>query len=136
MKLGQVLSMPKSALTTLSIQGNSIGAGLQQLARGVKRSKAITALNLADNAISGESEAIAEFRDALLGCPTLSNVDFTFNPLSIECAELLLPALDPSNKKLTTFLIDSSLNPELFQKLNRQQQGGKGGGKKKGKKKK
>ena len=49
--LGQCLSMPKSELTVLSLQGNCVGPGLKFLAKGTKRSPTLTTLNLSDNAI-------------------------------------------------------------------------------------
>lgn len=51
-KLAQLLSMPSSALETLSLQGNALGDdGLYHLSLGLARSKSLVTLNLSDNGI-------------------------------------------------------------------------------------
>lgn len=134
--LGQALSMPKSELTVMSLHGNSVGSGLKYLAKGLKRCPALTTLNLSDNAIGQDLEALEEFREALLHCTSLSFVDLTLNRLNQESAAILMPVVACSHLK--TFLVDATLPPAVFAKLNRTGGSDKGGsGKKKaGKKKK
>lgn len=51
-KLAQLLSMPSSALQTLSLQGNMLGDdGLLHLSLGLARSIKLAKLNLSDNGI-------------------------------------------------------------------------------------
>lgn len=138
-KIAQLLSLPSSALETLSLQGNNIaGEGLLHLSLGLARSQKLTTLNLSDNGIRNNIEALTAFRDALLRSKALANVDFTFNLIEPEGANILLPALAPENTKLLSFLVDASLPGDLFQQLNRARkaEGKKKGGKKGGKKKK
>ncbi|KAG1685523.1 hypothetical protein DVH05_008300 [Phytophthora capsici] len=153
-KLAQLLSLPTSAIEVLSLNGNSIGGeGLHHLSLGLARSQRLVSLNLSDNGIrnvlfvycvmdpSGHLtvlycplqniEALAAFRDALLRSKVLAHVDFTFNLIEPEGANILLPALAPENVKLQSFLVDASLPGDLFQLLNRSR---KAEGKKKGKK--
>eukprot|EP00644_Phytophthora_capsici_P006809 jgi/Phyca11/103774/e_gw1.8.698.1 len=125
-KLAQLLSLPTSAIEVLSLNGNSIeGEGLHHLSLGLARSQRLVSLNLSDNGIRNNIEALAAFRDALLRSKVLAHVDFTFNLIEPEGANILLPALAPS------FLVDASLPGDLFQLLNRSR---KAEGKKKGKK--
>ncbi|TMW57076.1 hypothetical protein Poli38472_003001 [Pythium oligandrum] len=132
-KLAQLLSMPQSALDTLSLNGNALGdEGLYHLSLGLARSQHLTSINLADNGIRHDEEALTAFRDALLRSKVLAHVDFTYNPIDVLGAMLLLPALTPENTKIQSFQVDSSLPAELFAQLNRAP---KGDGKKKGKKK-
>ncbi|KAG6970682.1 hypothetical protein JG687_00002485, partial [Phytophthora cactorum] len=82
-------------------------------------------------------EALTAFRDALIRSKALAHVDFTFNLIEPDGANVLLPALTPENVKLQSFLVDASLPGDLFQQLNRarkaegKKKGKKGGGKKK-----
>ncbi|RLN60201.1 hypothetical protein BBJ29_001442 [Phytophthora kernoviae] len=138
-KLAQLISLPSSAIETLSLQGNHAGDdGLLHLSLGLARSHKLVTLNLSDNGIRTNIEALTAFRDALLRSKSLENVDFTFNLIEPEGANILLPALAPENTKLLSFLVDASLPGDLFQLLNRasKAEGKKKGGKKGGKKKK
>ncbi|KAG7401127.1 hypothetical protein PHYBOEH_002685 [Phytophthora boehmeriae] len=138
-KLAQLISLPSSAIETLSLQGNQAGDdGLLHLSLGLARSHKLVTLNLSDNGIRTSAEALTAFRDALLRSKSLANVDFTFNLIEPEGANILLPALAPENTKLLSFLVDASLPGDLFQLLNRasKAEGKKKGGKKGGSKKK
>ncbi|KAE8883791.1 hypothetical protein PF001_g24356 [Phytophthora fragariae] len=137
-QLAQLIAMPTCAIETLSLQGNSVEAdGLQHLSLGLARSHKLVTLNLSDNGIRNNIEALTAFRDGLLRSKALANVDFTFNLIEPEGANVLLPALAPDNTKLLSFLVDSSLPGDIFQQLNRarkaegKKKGKKGGGKKK-----
>ncbi|KAG6611383.1 LRR-containing protein [Phytophthora cinnamomi] len=131
-KLAQLIAMPTCAIETLSLQGNSVEAdGLQHLSLGLARSHKLVTLNLSDNGIRNNIEALTAFRDGLLRSKALANVDFTFNLIEPEGANILLPALAPENTKLLSFLVDSSLPGDIFRQLNRAR---KAEGKKKGKK--
>ncbi|KAG2815907.1 hypothetical protein PC116_g4017 [Phytophthora cactorum] len=97
----------------------------------------LVTLNLSDNGIRNNIEALTAFRDALIRSKALAHVDFTFNLIEPDGANVLLPALTPENVKLQSFLVDASLPGDLFQQLNRarkaegKKKGKKGGGKKK-----
>ncbi|KAL3663587.1 hypothetical protein V7S43_011474 [Phytophthora oleae] len=131
-KLAQLISLPTCAIEVLSLNGNNIeGEGLHHLSLGLARSQRLVSLNLSDNGIRNNIEALAAFRDALIRSKALAHVDFTFNLIEPEGANILLPALAPENAKLQSFLVDASLPGDLFQLLNRAR---KGEGKKKGKK--
>ncbi|KAJ8558834.1 hypothetical protein ON010_g8619 [Phytophthora cinnamomi] len=95
-KLAQLIAMPTCAIETLSLQGNSVEAdGLQHLSLGLARSHKLVTLNLSDNGIRNNIEALTAFRDGLLRSKALANVDFTFNLIEPEGANILLPALAP-----------------------------------------
>ncbi|KAL4108414.1 hypothetical protein PRIC1_000130 [Phytophthora ramorum] len=131
-KLAQLVSLPSCAVETLSLRGNTIGGdGLYHLSLGLARSHRLVTLNLSDNGIRNNIEALTAFRDGLLRSKALANVDFTFNLIEPEGANILMPALAPENTKLLSFLVDASLPGDIFQQLNRAR---KAEGKKKGKK--
>ncbi|POM72757.1 RNI-like protein [Phytophthora palmivora] len=137
-KLAQLISIPTCAIEVLSLNGNDIESeGLHNLSLGLARSQRLVTLNLSDNGIRNNIEALTAFRDALIRSKALANVDFTFNLIEPEGANVLLPALAPENTKLQSFLVDASLPGDLFQLLNRarkadgKKKGKKGGGKKK-----
>ncbi|TYZ64648.1 hypothetical protein PybrP1_000415 [[Pythium] brassicae (nom. inval.)] len=132
-KLAQLVSMPSSAVETLSLQGNALGDdGLLHLSLGLARSSKLATLNLSDNGIRHNLEALVAFRDALVRGKALAHVDFTFNQIEVDGANILLPALGPENTKIQSFLVDASLPGDVFALLNRAP---KADGKKKGKKK-
>ncbi|KAK1941897.1 putative serine/threonine-protein kinase/receptor [Phytophthora citrophthora] len=119
-KLAQLVSLPTCAIEVLSLNGNNIGSeGLHHLSLGLARSQRLVSLNLSDNGIRNNIEALAAFRDALIRSKVLAHVDFTFNLIEPEGANVLLPALAPENAKLQSFLVDASLPGDLFQLLNR-----------------
>ncbi|OWZ02722.1 putative mitochondrial protein [Phytophthora megakarya] len=138
-KLAQLISLPMCAIEVLSLNGNDIeGEGLHHLSLGLARSQRLVTLNLSDNGIRNvRRSSLSAFRDALLRSKALANVDFTFNLIEPEGANVLIPALAPENTKLQSFLVDASLPGDLFQLLNRarkadsKKKGKKGGGKKK-----
>ncbi|KAG3218375.1 hypothetical protein PC129_g10815 [Phytophthora cactorum] len=137
-KLAQLISLPACAIEVLSLNGNNIeGEGLHHLSLGLARSQRLVTLNLSDNGIRNNIEALTAFRDALIRSKALAHVDFTFNLIEPDGANVLLPALTPENVKLQSFLVDASLPGDLFQQLNRarkaegKKKGKKGGGKKK-----
>ncbi|KAF4040471.1 Leucine Rich repeat [Phytophthora infestans] len=137
-KLAQLISLPTCAIEVLSLNGNNVGGeGLHHLSLGLARSQRLVTLNLSDNGIRNNIEALAAFRDALVRSKALAHVDFTFNLIEPDGANVLLPALAPENVKLQSFLVDASLPGEIFQQLNRarkaegKKKGKKGGGKKK-----
>ncbi|ETV78579.1 hypothetical protein H257_08079 [Aphanomyces astaci] len=138
--LAQLLCMAKSGLQTLSLQGNVLGdPGLLNLSKGLKRSQSLVKLNISDNGIRKDVEALKTFRDAILRCKTLSTIKFSFNLIDVEGADILLPALESAEgARIKVFEVDASLPPEVFKKLNRSEKvdskkkkGGKKGGKKK-----
>ncbi|KAF0683849.1 Aste57867_24124 [Aphanomyces stellatus] len=132
--LAQLLSMAKSGLQSLSLQGNLLGdEGLLHLSKGLKRSHSLVKLNLSDNGIRKDVAALTAFRDAIVACKTLTSVKFSFNLIDIEGADILLPALESDDgARLKCFEVDPSLPPEVFKKLNRGEKAD--GKKKKGKK--
>ncbi|ETI56224.1 hypothetical protein L916_01128 [Phytophthora nicotianae] len=137
-KLAQLISLPMCAIEVLSLNGNNIeGEGLHHLSLGLARSQRLVTLNLSDNGIRNNIEALTAFRDALIRSKALAHVDFTFNLIEPDGANVLLPALAPENTKLQSFMVDASLPGDLFQRLNRarkaegKKKGKKGGGKKK-----
>ncbi|KAL7682926.1 putative leucine-rich repeat domain superfamily [Plasmopara halstedii] len=137
-KLAQLISLPTCAIEVLSLNGNNIGnSGLHHLSLGLGRAQRLVKLNLSDNGIRNNIEALSAFRDALIRCKSLAHVDFTFNLIEPEGASILLPALAPENTQLQSFLVDASLPKNLFLQLNRShrtgsiKKGKKGGGKKK-----
>ncbi|KDO25738.1 hypothetical protein SPRG_09037 [Saprolegnia parasitica CBS 223.65] len=136
--LAQLVSMAKSSLHSLSLQGNTIGdEGLLNLSLGLKRARSLTKLNLSDNAIRKDPEALTAFKDAIEHCKTLTNIYFSFNLIDVEGAEILLPLMEQDEGRIKAFEVDPSLPPEIFKKLNRSEkgEGKKKKGKKKGKKK-
>uniref|UniRef100_K3WLM3 Uncharacterized protein n=1 Tax=Globisporangium ultimum (strain ATCC 200006 / CBS 805.95 / DAOM BR144) TaxID=431595 RepID=K3WLM3_GLOUD len=134
-KLAQLVSIRSSVIETLSLQGNSLGDdGLYHLSLGLARSITLVTLNLSDNSIRHSTEALTAFRDALTRAKALAHIDFTFNHIEIDGANILLPALAPENTKIQSFQVDASLPGDLFTLLNRapKADGKKKGGKKKG----
>lgn len=61
----------------------------------------------------------------------LTKVNLLFNRIGNGGASVLKPALTSENKKITEFLVDISIDLELFREIFRRETGGK---KKKGKK--
>ncbi|KAG9407653.1 hypothetical protein AC1031_002372 [Aphanomyces cochlioides] len=138
--LAQLLSMTKSSLQTLSLQGNNIeDTGLLHLSKGLRRSTSLAKINLSDNGLRNDLEAMAAFRDAMLHCKSLATVKFSFNVIDVDSANILLEALESAEgTRIKVFEVDASLPPDLFKKLNRgekidgkKKKKGKKGGKKK-----
>lgn len=138
--LSDLVANSKSALELLNLSGNRLGGiGLSAICRGLAPNTKLTTLLLADNMIEQNEEdlvGITDFRDCLL-IPTLglANVDIMYNRIGVLGAELLLPALDPSNTRIKEFLIDLTIPLPLFEKIFRKGGGKKGKGKKGGGKK-
>ncbi|KAF1331423.1 hypothetical protein FI667_g4095, partial [Globisporangium splendens] len=93
------------------------------------RSATLVTLNLSDNSTRHSTEALTALRDALTRAKALAHIDFTFNHIEIDGANILLPALAPENTKIQSFQVDASLPGDLFTLLNRAP---KADGKKKG----
>uniref|UniRef100_H3GDY2 Uncharacterized protein n=1 Tax=Phytophthora ramorum TaxID=164328 RepID=H3GDY2_PHYRM len=141
--LADVLSQQKApGLLTLNLDYNlDVGdAGVSVLVGGLFNNTALKQLHLDYCGVGPEGciklaqlniEALTAFRDGLLRSKALANVDFTFNLIEPEGANILMPALAPENSKLLSFLVDASLPGDIFQQLNRAR---KAEGKKKGKK--
>lgn len=137
--LAEALTNPHSALAHLDVMGNHIGSeGLIPLAASLQGNTSLSELILCDNKIGTSADKEANRRAMMtLGETLLSErsalcrVDMEMNTVEIPDAELLAPAMDPSNEKVQLFKLDDSLPPELFARLCRI-----GGGKKKGKGKK
>ena len=90
----QAMSFPTTTTYLLNLQGNKIGCkGLKSMGDGLRRAKAIQQLNLADNCIAGDVEAIGHFASALLANQSLTHVDLLFNKIGYEGAVALQPAL-------------------------------------------
>jgi hypothetical protein len=133
--LAQAMSFPTSAIYILNLQGNKIGCdGLKRIADGLRRSKALQTLNLADNCIHGDVETLSHFAKALLVNQSLTTVDMLFNKLGFEGATALQPALTAENTRIKSFHVDASLPTALFETIYREAKKEKKG--KKGKKKK
>ena len=79
-------------------------------------------------------DAMISFRDMVASNGMLTRIDFNFNYLAEEHAELIAPAFD-ANKTLEQFELSIGIPSHLFQRMSRVAKGGGGGGKK-GKKKK
>ncbi|KAF1793118.1 Leucine-rich repeat domain, L domain-like [Phytophthora cactorum] len=93
-KLAQLISLPACAIEVLSLNGNNIeGEGLHHFSLGLARSQRLVTLNLSDNGIRNNIEALTAFRDALIRSKALAHVDFTFNLIEPDGANVLLPAL-------------------------------------------
>lgn len=137
--LSEMLTYTRLGLTMLNLKGNQLrGQGLSDLCAGLEKSRSLVDLDLSDNDIGEQdSEALERFALALM-MPTavLANISLLYNRIGEAGANALLPALDPSNKRIQQFLVDETLPPPLFEALSRVSAGGKGGKKKKGKKKK
>ena len=89
--------------------------------------------DLSDNDIGEQDiEALNAFAVALMmPSVALANISLLYNRIGEAGANALLPALDPSNKRIQQFLVDETLPPPLFEALSRVSAGGKGGKKKK-----
>ena len=66
----------------------------------------------------------------------LTKVNMLFNRIGSGGALILKPALTSENKKIVEFLVDISIDLDLFKEIFRRETGGKKKGKKGGKKKK
>eukprot|EP00753_Platysulcus_tardus_P000846 PLAT10746.8.p1 GENE.PLAT10746.8~~PLAT10746.8.p1 ORF type:complete len:392 (-),score=176.22 PLAT10746.8:24-1169(-) len=131
--IGEMLAAPGCAVKELLLQGNRLGgAGLMPIATALKRNGTLTALNLADNQVGEDLDAIAKLRDALLINVTLSHLWLESNLIGVAGGELLRPALASERKTLKHFTVDTSLPTELYAALCRVDMPGKK--KKKGKK--
>lgn len=90
----QAMSFPTTIMHLLNLQGNKIGCdGLKCIANGLRRAKALQTLNLSDNCIAGDVEALSHFANALLVNQSLVSVDMLFNKIGFEGAVALQPAL-------------------------------------------
>jgi hypothetical protein len=148
--LGEMLSFNKLGLSTLDLTGNTIsGLGLKKLCPGLRQpgaAPAFTTFLIGDNFINEtdeDLEGLAELAAILLEHPILASVNMDYNRIGLAGGEILLPALGPENKKITSFFVDSSLaaimhdGTPLYDKLMKKAGGGAKGkkGGKKGKKK-
>ncbi|CCI40079.1 hypothetical protein ABG067_001162 [Albugo candida] len=119
-KLAQFVAMPHIALETLSLQGNDLGdEGLYHFSLGLARSVNLKRLNLADNGIRHGVAALHAFGQSLQLSKSLAHVDLTYNPIEATGAEILLKAVKTNKSKIQSFLVDSSIPPELFKQLHR-----------------
>lgn len=139
--LSELLANSKSSIEVFNVSGNKLGGvGLQALCKGLAVNTKCTTLLLADNNIDQTEEdlnGLAVFRDCLMiESSTLTSVDLMFNRIGEEGAKILAEALTPENKKITEFLVDTTLSMPSFEKIFRKGGGkGKKGKGKKGKKK-
>ena len=141
--LSDVLSNAKSALETITLNGNRLGGtGLASLCIGLQNNVCLTKLSIADNMIDQTDEdlvGLTELRALLMGGVTkISSVDMLYNRIGGPGAEILLPCVDGehANKNISEFLVDLTIPMVLFDKLYKAGGGKKGGKKgKKGKKK-
>jgi hypothetical protein len=140
--LGEVIGFQLCGLNRLNLMGNLLGGeGLMSLCEGLRYNRSLTHLVLADNRIGSEEvdlEALDAFADILLTHPELKSIDFMYNHIGEEGANVLVRGLPAENERVTEFLVDATLPMELFERLFRKSAGkgkkGKKGGKKKKKK--
>ena len=134
MPLRTVLAYSGCALESLELRGNRIGhRGLKMLAGVFKRNTVLQKLDLADNDVGPDEDALKTFAASVAAnCGALTYIDFESNNIGANGAQVLIDngLAVKDNKKITAFLLDSTLDPKLFKQLVR----GGGGGKKKGKK--
>lgn len=126
--LAEIIESPISGLVSLDLRGNALGSeGLTIIATAARRSKKLEELVLADNGIgaadSSTNQAGLEALGMALAEPAemtgLCKVDLQMNVVSEEDMAVLIPFLGPENKKVKSFLVDSSLPGALFDALNR-----------------
>eukprot|EP00619_Florenciella_sp_RCC1007_P006609 CAMPEP_0205916528 /NCGR_PEP_ID=MMETSP1325-20131115/8563_1 /ASSEMBLY_ACC=CAM_ASM_000708 /TAXON_ID=236786 /ORGANISM="Florenciella sp., Strain RCC1007" /LENGTH=341 /DNA_ID=CAMNT_0053283819 /DNA_START=113 /DNA_END=1135 /DNA_ORIENTATION=+ len=126
--LSEMLTYTRLGLTMLNLKGNQLrGEGLLDLCKGIEKNRSLVDLDLSDNDIGEEDvEALSAFAGALMMPTTvLANISLLYNRIGVDGANALLPALDPSNKRIQQFLVDETLPPPLFEALSRVSAGGK-----------
>ena len=136
--LSEILSVPKIAITCLDLTGNRLGGkGLRSLCPGIKANSSLLKLILSDNNImSSEADAIAieEFSEVIREHKSITEISLLYNAIGEQGGVTLINGIG-SNKRITSFTVDTSLPPDLYSALTRIPTKEKGK-KKKGKKKK
>ena len=133
----QILSAPKTAITTIDLTGNRLGGkGLADMSNGVKVNSTIQKLNLSDNNIlTRDIDSIAMFSDSIKDHNSLIEINLLYNSIGEESGLTLISSIE-KNKRITSFLVDTSLPPDIYSALTRIPAKGKLKPKKKKKKKK
>ena len=141
--IAEMLSFKRSALTSLNLTGNKLGAlGLTTLSsQGLPQNSSLVELVVADNGIRSTADdvsALGTFGKAVSAHPTLTTIDLMLNYIGDDGGQALLLSLQ-DNKRVHTIKIEpkSVLDEAIFNALNRSSSSTKGKGKKKkgGKKK-
>mmetsp|Transcript_5633 Transcript_5633/g.8266 ORF Transcript_5633/g.8266 Transcript_5633/m.8266 type:complete len:362 (-) Transcript_5633:1824-2909(-) len=138
--LSKMLSFSKLAIASLDLTSNRLGGrGLLLMSQGLLENKNLASLRLTDNGIaSSEIDicALKSFSTVLRDHPKLNAVDLLYNPLGSSGGRVLLNALGPTNKRITTFKVDINLESDLYKALYRSPTSKKGSKNKKKKSKK
>ena len=140
--LKAVIAFPASALSRLDLRGNEIGGvGFKAIASALRRNKALTHLDVSDNRIGPDVEALTTFAHSMKYNQKLSCIKLEHNLIGNEGGNALKDsgAFDKNvNSTLKQMTVDIDMEKALFDFLNRGGDKGKKGkkGKKGGKKKK
>lgn len=125
--LSNILTFPKSELVSLDLTGNMLrGDGLMAISNGlVKNNSKLQSLLLADNCITtSDIDAIQAFAHALSINTVLVQVDLSANVIGDLGGRAIADGLE-RNKMIASFKIDTSLNPDLYNLIFRQEALGK-----------
>ena len=133
--LKSVLAFPASSLSQLNLRGNRIeGRGFKAICSALRRNKALVKLDVTDNRIGPDVEALTTFADAMKYNQKLSTIMMEHNLIGEEGATALKEsgAFDKGvNGTLKCMSVDVEMPDELFKLLNRTDGGKKGKKKKK-----
>jgi Ran GTPase-activating protein (RanGAP) involved in mRNA processing and transport len=137
--LSQILSSPTIAINVLNLAGNQLGGkGLSQMCPGLRANSTIQKLDLSDNNILSTEEGfegITDFSVVLRDHKSLTEVNLLFNTIGVDGGLALVDGIE-DNKQISSFVVDTSLPPDIYTALTRMTSKGKGKKKKSKKKKK
>lgn len=134
--LSQILSSPTIILNNIDLAGNMFtGKGLKDLCKGLNLNSTLQALNLADNYINKDVDAMKLLSDVLKDHKSLNSMNLLNNEIGVEGALVLLEGIE-ENRMITSFQVDPKLPSNIYLALNRVPSKSKGKKKKAKKKKK
>lgn len=121
--MGEMLSFSKSSLITLNLAGNGFGGiGLSAMCEsGLNKNKMLQNLNLSDISIASSAEdinGIKALASIIVSHPKLSHINLSNNAMNASCASIFVPVLN-KNKRISSFIVDSSLPHKLYTTLSR-----------------
>ena len=137
--LCKMLSSPKIAINVLDLTGNRLsGKGLGDMCPGLSVNSTIQKLYLSDNNIMSSEvdvQGIKQFSNVIKEHKSLTEVNLLYNIIGVEGGLALADGLE-GNKQISSFMVDTTLPPDIYSALNRIASKGKSKKKKSKKKKK
>jgi Ran GTPase-activating protein (RanGAP) involved in mRNA processing and transport len=124
--LSSILSFSKTELVSLDLTGNMLGGtGLMAISNSLAQNTKLQSLLVADNYITTtDIDAIQAFAHALSISKSLVQVDLSANVIGDVGGRVIANGLE-YNKMITSFKVDTTLSPDLYDSIIRQELFGK-----------